>query len=133
MAEIPAANGHCTALGLATIFGAVITDGPDRVISASTLQIARAGEGRYTDLVLGMPVQFGLGLGLSGPEHHFGPNEAAVGHDGFGGSAVGADPEAGVAVAYVMNRMGMGLVDDPRKMALLDAVFRSPGVTGEAH
>ena len=60
-------------------------------------------------------------------EGHFGPNPAAFGHDGFGGSAVGADPEAGVAFAYVMNRMGMNLVDDPRKMALIDAVYRSLG------
>ena len=122
MAENPPANGHATALALATNFGAVIGGG---VISTRTLEAARAGEGRYTDLVLGFPLEFGLGLGLSGPEHHYGPNPAAFGHDGFGGSAVGADPEAGLAFAYVMNRMGMNLVDDPRKMALIDGVFRS--------
>jgi len=27
----------------------------------------------------------------------------------------------------VMNRMGMNLADDPRKMALIDAVYRSGG------
>ncbi len=124
MAEIPAANGHGTALALATVFGAV-TDGSERLISAGTLAAARAGNGVHTDLVLGFPIEFGLGFGLSGNEHHFGPNPAAFGHDGFGGSAVGGDPEAGVAVAYVMNRMGMNLVDDPRKMAIIDAVYRS--------
>jgi CubicO group peptidase (beta-lactamase class C family) len=125
-AEIPAANGHGTALGLVTVFG-TLADGSERLISAKTLQAARTGNGRHTDLVLGMPVEFGLGFGLSGPERHFGPNPAAFGHDGFGGSAVGADPEAGVAFAYVMNRMGMNLVDDPRKMALINAVYRSLG------
>jgi CubicO group peptidase (beta-lactamase class C family) len=124
MAEIPAANGHATALALATILGAV-ADGSDRLISGPTLAAARTGQGRRTDLVLGIPVEFGLGIGLSGPEHHYGPNPAAFGHDGFGGSAVGADPEAGVAFAYVMNRMGMNLVDDPRKMAVVDGVFQS--------
>jgi CubicO group peptidase (beta-lactamase class C family) len=124
MAEIPAANGHGTALGLVTVFG-TLTDGSDRLISAKTLQAARAGEGRHTDVVLGFPLEFGLGFGLSGPEGHYGPNPAAFGHDGFGGSAVGADPEAGIAIAYVMNRMGMSLVDDPRKMTLVDAVYRS--------
>src|SRR5712691_2859428 len=44
-AEIPAANGHGTALGLATIFGAV-ADGSDTFISAGTLAKARAGEGK---------------------------------------------------------------------------------------
>ncbi len=123
MAEIPAANGHGTALGLVTVFGTLV-DGSERLISAKTLRAARAGNGRHTDVVLGMPLEFGLGFGLSGPEGHFGPNPAAFGHDGFGGSAVGADPEAGVALAYVMNRMGMNLVDDPRKMALVEAVYR---------
>jgi len=126
MAEIPAANGHGTAIALATIFGAV-TDGSERLISAATLRRACAGQGRYTDLVLGFPLEFGLGFALGGPEHHFGPNPAAFGHDGFGGSAVGGDADAGVAIAYVMNRMGMNLADDPRKMALIDAVYRSGG------
>ena len=85
------------------------------------------GQGRYTDVVLGFPLEFGLGFGLSGPEGHYGPNPDAFGHDGFGGSAVGGDPEAGIALAYVMNRMGMNLVDDPRKMALVAAVYQSLG------
>ena len=123
MAEIPAANGHGTALGLVTVFGA-LTDGSGRLISVKTLEAARTSQGRHTDVVLGFPLEFGLGFGLSGPEGHFGPNPAAFGHDGFGGSAVGADPEAGVAIAYVMNRMGMNLVDDSRKMSLIDAVYR---------
>jgi CubicO group peptidase (beta-lactamase class C family) len=126
MAEIPAANGHGTALGLATVFGTLV-DGSERLISAKTLQAACTSQGRYTDVVLGFPIEFGLGFGLSGPEGHFGPNPAAFGHDGFGGSAVGADPEAGFALAYVMNRMGMNLVDDPRKMALVEAASRSRG------
>lgn len=124
MAEIPAANGHTTAAALATIFGAV-ADGSGKFISERTLAVARAGEGRYTDVVLGFPIEFGLGYGLSGPEGHYGPNPAAFGHDGFGGSAVGCDPEAGVAYAYVMNKMGMNLADDPRKMALVIAVYQS--------
>ena len=75
--------------------------------------------------MLGFPLEFGLGFALSGPEQHFGPNPAAFGHDGFGGSAACADPEAGLAIAYVMNRMGMNLADDPRKMAVIEAVYRS--------
>jgi CubicO group peptidase (beta-lactamase class C family) len=127
MAEIPAANGHGTALALATIMGA-LADGSQRLIRTATTETARTGHGLCTDLVLGFPVEFGLGFGLSGDAHHYGPNPAAFGHDGFGGSAASADPEAGVAIAYVMNRMGMNLVDDPRKMALIDAVYKSlPG------
>jgi CubicO group peptidase (beta-lactamase class C family) len=126
MAELPAANGHGTAQALVTVFGTLV-DGSDRLISEKTLRAACTGQGRFTDLVLGVPLEFGLGFGISGPEHHYGPNPAAFGHDGFGGSAVGADPERGVAFAYVMNRMGMNLVDDPRKQALIDGIYRSLG------
>ncbi len=75
--------------------------------------------------MLGFPVEFGLGVALSGPQGHFGPNPAAFGHDGFGGSAVGCDPEAGIGFGYVMNRMGMNLADDPRKMAVIDGIYQS--------
>jgi CubicO group peptidase (beta-lactamase class C family) len=126
MAEIPAANGHGTALALATVFGALV-DGSNRLVSPETLATACAGQGRLTDLVLGFPLEWTLGYALSGPEHHYGPNPAAFGHDGFGGSAVCADPGSGVAIAYVMNRMGMNLSDDPRKMAMIDGVYRSLG------
>ena len=125
-AELPAANGHGTAQALVTVFGTLV-DGSNRLISEKTLRAACVGQGRYTDLVLGVPLEFGLGFGLSGAEGHYGPNPAAFGHDGFGGSAVGADLERGIAFAYVMNRMGMGLVDDPRKMVLIDAIYRSTG------
>jgi CubicO group peptidase (beta-lactamase class C family) len=124
MAQIPAANGHGTALALATIFGAV-ADGSERLICNATMEAARTSQGSGIDLVLGIPVEFGLGFGLSGPEHYYGPNPAAFGHDGFGGSAVWADPEAGIAGAYVMNRMGMTLVGDARRVALVDALYES--------
>jgi CubicO group peptidase (beta-lactamase class C family) len=123
-AVLPAANGHSTALALATIFGAV-ADRSGTFISPGTLEKARVSEGRSIDIVFGIPLEFGLGVELSGPEGHFGPNPAAFGHDGFGGSAVGCDPEAGVAFGYVMNRMSPNLIDDPRKMALLDASYES--------
>jgi hypothetical protein len=35
-----------------------------------------------------------------------------------------ADPEARLAMAYVMNHMGTTLAGDPRKQALIDAVYR---------
>jgi CubicO group peptidase (beta-lactamase class C family) len=123
-AVLPAANGHSTALALATIFGAV-ADRSGTFISPGTLEKARVSEGRSIDIVFGIPLEFGLGVELSGPEGHFGPNPAAFGHDGFGGSAVGCDPEAGVAFGYVLNRMSPNLIDDPRKMALLDASYES--------
>lgn len=72
---------------------------------------------------LGHETEIGLGLWLSGPGGSYGPNPRAYGHDGFGGSCGLADPEAGVSLGYVMNRMGPHIADDPRKMALIDALY----------
>lgn len=66
-----------------------------------------------------------LGLWLSGENGSYGPNPRAVGHDGFGGSCGLADPETGLSLGYVMNRMGPHIADDPRKMALVTAAYAS--------
>ena len=60
---------------------------------------------------------------LMSERRHYGPNPRAVGHDGFGGSFGLADPEAGLSIGHVMNLMGNVIVDDPRKMELIAAVY----------
>ena len=124
-AEIPAANGHATALGLAAIFSELVLG---RLLSADGIDRLREGQGRGVDLVLapgmaGAEMEFALGVVVSGPERRYGPNPRAFGHDGYGGSFVLADPEKGIAMAYVMNHMGLVLAGDPRKTALVDAVY----------
>ncbi|MGW1543046.1 serine hydrolase domain-containing protein [Streptomyces sp. NPDC002309] len=131
-AEIPAANGHGTARAVAALYGILAGRGTydgRRVLSPEAAERVREGQGSCRDLVLGAgfeaETEIGLGLWLSGPNGSYGPNPRAVGHDGFGGSAGLADPEAGVSLGYVMNRMGPHIADDPRKMALVNAVYRA--------
>jgi CubicO group peptidase (beta-lactamase class C family) len=57
-------------------------------------------------------------------EHSYGPNPVAFGHDGFGGSCGFADRRHEIGFGYVMNQMGPLLRDDPRKMALINALYR---------
>jgi CubicO group peptidase (beta-lactamase class C family) len=121
-AEIPSANGHGTARALATVYGA-LADGSQRLLSTETLAAARAGQGRGVDLVAGVGGEFALGFTLGSEENSFGPNPMAFGHDGFGGSTGFADPESGVGFGYAMNQMGPLLRDDPRKMALVAALY----------
>ncbi|MET7765776.1 serine hydrolase domain-containing protein [Streptomyces sp. NPDC005393] len=129
-AEIPAANGHGTARAVAAlydIFARRGLAGDRRVLSPEAAERAREGQGACRDLVLGAgfdhDTEVALGLWLSGPNGSYGPNPRAFGHDGLGGSCGLADPEAEVGMGYVMNRMGPHIADDPRKMALIDAVY----------
>ncbi|MFI6123485.1 serine hydrolase domain-containing protein [Streptomyces sp. NPDC051064] len=129
-AEIPAANGHGTARAVASLYGILAGRGSlggRRILSEEAAERVREGQGPCRDLVLGAgfahETELGLGLWLSGPNASYGPNPRAVGHDGAGGSCGLADPEAGIALGYVMNRMGPHIADDPRKMALVDAVY----------
>ncbi|GHH53369.1 serine hydrolase domain-containing protein [Streptomyces candidus] len=131
-AEIPAANGHGTARGVAALYEVFARQGrcgDRRLLSADAAERVREGQGACRDLVLGMgfahETEMGLGLWLSGANASYGPNPRAVGHDGFGGSCGLADPEAEVSLGYVMNRMGPHIADDPRKMALVEAVYAS--------
>ncbi|MFD0313188.1 serine hydrolase domain-containing protein [Streptomyces flavalbus] len=129
-AEIPAANGHGTARAVAALYGIFAGRGSyrgHRVLSPEAVERAREGQGSCRDLVLGAGLgadtELGLGVWLSGPRGGYGPNPRAFGHDGFGGSCGLADPDAGVSLGYVMNRMGPHIADDPRKMALVEAVY----------
>ncbi|MET7663345.1 serine hydrolase domain-containing protein [Streptomyces sp. NPDC005356] len=133
-AEIPAANGHGTARAVAALYAIVAgkgRSGDRQILSPQGAERIREGQGSCRDLVLGAgfthETELGLGLWLSGPNGSYGPNPRAVGHDGFGGSFGSADPESGVAVGYVMNRMGPHIADDPRKMALISAVYDALG------
>lgn len=129
-AEIPAANGHGTARAVAALYGIFAgrgSYGSRQVLSLEAAERVRQGQGSCRDLVLGAgfahETEIGLGLWLSGPNGSYGPNPRAFGHDGFGGSCGLADPEAGLSLGYAMNRMGPHIADDPRKMALVDALY----------
>ncbi|WP_019068977.1 EstA family serine hydrolase [Streptomyces hokutonensis] len=129
-AEIPAANGHGTARAIAALYGVFAgrgSYGGRRVLSPEAAERVREGQGSCRDLVLGAgfahETEIGLGLWLSGPNGSYGPDPRAFGHDGFGGSCGLADPDAGVSLGYAMNRMGPHIADDPRKLALIDALY----------
>jgi CubicO group peptidase (beta-lactamase class C family) len=129
-AHIPAANGHGTARAVAALYGIFahrgVADGR-RVLSPEAAERAREGQGLCRDLVVGFEyehdTEIALGVWLSGLDASYGPNRRAFGHVGMGGSFGLADPEADVSVGYVVNRMGYSVADDPRKRALVDAVY----------
>jgi CubicO group peptidase (beta-lactamase class C family) len=129
-AEIPAANGHGSARGLARIYEAIAAGGTldgVRVLSREQIDVARTEQRHGLDAVIPvMPTKFGLGFQLGTEAEPIGPNPRAFGHSGAGGSFGFADPEAGLAFGYAMNRMEAGLfLIGPRATALMNAAFDS--------
>lgn len=121
-AQIPAGNLHAGALALAKLYG-ILAAGGGELISPAGLAAATAERYDGPDASMNLPTRFGAGFRLGGPESQLGPNRAAFGHSGWGGAFAFADPDAGLGVAYVMNRM-LGFEDDaPRHARMIDAIY----------
>jgi len=124
-AEVPSANGHCTARGVARVYAALAAGGTIhgvRAVDAGALAAARAEQVYGPDRVLHRPTRFGLGFQLSQPERPIGPGGEAFGHFGAGGSLGFCDPQAQVAFGYVTGQMGARW-QNPRNRALIDALY----------
>ncbi len=129
-AEIPAANVHATAAGLARIYGAAACETLDgvAVLSEAGQRRAAALQREGPDAVLmGMPTRYGSGFMLGTADEPLGrpPGRTrAFGHSGAGGSLAFADPDARLGFAYCMNQMQMGMyLIGPRANALVKAVY----------
>jgi CubicO group peptidase (beta-lactamase class C family) len=126
-AQIPSANGHATARGVARIYSALacggVVDGI-RLLRPETIDQAIAETSTGPDFVLARPSRFGLGFQLTQPERPLGPSPRSFGHFGVGGSLGFADPDAGLAFGYTMNNSGPRW-QNPRNRALIDAVYAS--------
>jgi CubicO group peptidase (beta-lactamase class C family) len=124
-AEIPSANCHATARGVARVYAALAAGGVFEgieLVGRGTLAEAVIEHANGSDAVLGRASRFGLGFQLPQPERRLGPSPGAFGHFGAGGALGFADPEARVAFGYVMNRMGPRW-QNPTTRRLIDAVY----------
>jgi CubicO group peptidase (beta-lactamase class C family) len=121
-AEIPAANGQGNARSVATIQSVVACGGEargTRLLSEAGVTALFEEQSNGRDLVLDVPLRFGMGYGLASETLPMGPRGCAWG--GYGGSLVLNDLDARVTVAYVMNRMEGGLIGDPRGTGVVTA------------
>ncbi len=121
-AEIPAANGHGNARSVAIVQSVVANGGEAhgiRLLSAAGCARILAEQAYGTDLVFGLPIRFGVGYGLPSPEMPVTTDHRACFWGGFGGSVVVNDLDARLTVAYMMNKMGTGLLGDERGIGLV--------------
>ncbi len=121
-AEVPSTNGHGTARGIALLYAA-LTVSPG-LLSATLLAEATTAQSTGFCPVLGEEVTFGLGFTPTTPRRPFGPNPGSFGHFGTGGAVGFADPQAGVAVGYVMNDV-IPRWQSTRNRALIAALYES--------
>jgi CubicO group peptidase (beta-lactamase class C family) len=125
-AEVPGANGHATALGLARVYGMMAAGGKldgahiigRGMISEVARERVRGIDASYSGLTAysaGYQVDDALYAGRASTE--------TFGHSGWA-SAIGfADVGAGIGFGYVTNRMASFDGLDPRRKALIDAVY----------
>lgn len=119
-AEIPAAGGHGNARSVAAVHSVLACGGEARgvrLLSEAGCERVFEEQSNGQDLVLGVPIRFGMGFGLSGEMMPGGPRTCFWG--GWGGSLVVIDLDARVSIAYVMNRMESGLVGDMRGASVM--------------
>jgi CubicO group peptidase (beta-lactamase class C family) len=123
-AEIPAAGGITDARSLGRMYAACIgeVDGVRLLTEARMRDASTQRTVGPNIVILDLDLQFGLGyfvrsslIDLGGP--------ASFGHAGAGGSLGWADPDAGLACGYVMNRMDLGIAGDDRSFSLVNACY----------
>jgi CubicO group peptidase (beta-lactamase class C family) len=127
-AEIPAANGHGNARSVARVQTLLACGGEAwgrRLLSPAGARRVFEEQTNGVDLVLGIPMRFGLGYGLRSELVPIGPNPNTCFWGGWGGSLVLVDADSRVCLAYVMNRMGTGTVGDTRAARLIAAFYQA--------
>ena len=124
-AELAGSNCHATARSLAKAMSLFINPTLDsRPFLSEDIRVqVRKPQIGGKNLVLPFEINFAAGVMLNAPNFFFGPTPNTVGHSGWGGSCVFADPDTGICGAYVMNRQENSLLGDTRPRKIIDAVY----------
>lgn len=133
-AEIGAANGHGNARSVAQIQSIVANRGKVpglRLLSPETIDLIFQEQSNGPDLVLRLPLRFGIGYGLVNETVSHINRGRTDGNvcfwGGWGGSSVIVDVDRRMTFAYVMNKMDAGLLGNPTGKALAAATYEIVG------
>lgn len=128
-AQVPGASGHGNARAVARFYGCLAQGGTldgVRLLSSGAIRVMSAEQHNMREQVMKRSYHQGLGvLRNSPPISPMGPNMAAFGHHGVGGSVGLCDPDARIGFAYSMNQMHARVDNGPRAGRLKDATFAS--------
>jgi CubicO group peptidase (beta-lactamase class C family) len=117
-ADIGGVNGHGNARALARALSPISLGGKAngvQLLSQQTIDLIFQEQSNGPDLVIMVPLRFGIGFGLPSPESVPAIPEGRIcWWGGWGGSAIVMNPDHRATFAYVMNKMGPGTTGTAR-------------------
>ncbi len=126
-ADIGAANGHGNARSVARIMSVLARGGEIdgvRLLDQDTIDIIFREQTNGIDLVLGVPLRFGIGYGLPQRDSMpWIPPEKICFWGGWGGSVIAMDLGRRMTISYMMNKMGAGIIGSDRCTEYGQAIY----------
>ncbi|GAA2876617.1 EstA family serine hydrolase [Pseudonocardia halophobica] len=130
-AEIGGANGHGNARSVARMLSAIARGGEVdgvRLLSPATIELIFDEQAQGVDLVLGVPLRWGIGYGLPQRETlPYIPDERICFWGGWGGSMIIMDLGRRLTISYMMNRMAPGIIGSDRSAGYVREIYRVLG------
>jgi CubicO group peptidase (beta-lactamase class C family) len=127
--DIVSFGGIGTAHALGKFYAMLANGGEmdgQRFFSEQTLALMTTTIVDGEDRVFEIPTAFSAGFMKDARDSHrkiFGPSARSFGHPGAGGSHAFANPDTGIAFAYVMNQMEQTLLANEKSLRLVDAIY----------
>ena len=117
-ADIGGANGHGNARSVARMLSAVTLGGQvgdRRLLSPEAIELIFDEQADGIDVVLGVPLRFGIGYALpKARAHSLRPTGRVCFWGGWGGSVILMDLDRRMTFAYMMNKMAPGIIGSDR-------------------
>jgi CubicO group peptidase (beta-lactamase class C family) len=130
-ADIGAANGHGNARSVARILSVISRGGAVdgvRLLRPETIELIFREQASGVDLVIGVPMRFGIGYGLPQLDTiPYIPDEKICFWGGWGGSVIIMDLGRRMTISYMMNKMGAGIIGSDRAERYVRAIYAALG------
>src|SRR5262249_58580782 len=128
-ADLGAVNGHGNARSVARIMSVVARGGQAggvRLLRPETIEKIFTDQINGIDLVLGVPLRFGIGYGLPVPVLlPWIPDEKICYWGGWGGSMIIMDTGRRMTISYMMNKMAPGIIGSDPSAAYRQAIYEA--------
>ncbi len=125
-ADMGAVNGHGNARSVARTLRTLSLGGSSggvRLLSQDTIDLIFDEQSHGPDLVLAVPLRFGIGMALPETETlPYAPQGKACYWGGWGGSVIICDLDSRTTISYMMNRMAPGIIGSDRSRAYVTAI-----------